>query len=117
MEFTTALDILINCYIYGTITCFSVLLLIHLSLCFLALIEESQATENDFYDQVKELLNPATEEVEEVFELALTPSLNQMNLRELRAYIRNNNLHQQIRNCLGKSVSNAPKHELIAALS
>jgi hypothetical protein len=39
-----------------------------------------------------------------------------MTIRELRNYIRDNQLHDRINNHLGKSVSKACKHELIAAL-
>ncbi|NJK58790.1 MAG: hypothetical protein HC939_23825 [Pleurocapsa sp. SU_5_0] len=44
-------------------------------------------------------------------------NFNSMTIRELRTHIKENKLHQKIRDRLGKTVSNACKHELIEALS
>ena len=114
MDFNTAFDLFIDCYAYGSIAYISLLLIIHLILSFLSLVDEYQATDNEFYDQVKELLNPATEEV---FELHTFPCFDTMTIRELRAHIKENHLQQHVRDCLGKTVSNARKSELIQALS
>lgn len=42
-----------------------------------------------------------------------------MTIRELRSYIKENHFHlqQQVRDCIGKTVSNARKYEFIKALS
>ena len=40
-----------------------------------------------------------------------------MTIRELRTYIKENKLHQQVRDRLDKTVSNARKYELVQALS
>lgn len=114
MDFTTAFDLFIDCYVYGSITYVLLLFIIHLTASFLSLVDEYQATKPDFYNQVKELLNPATEEV---FEPSQDPYFDTMTLRELRAHIKENHLQQHIRDYLGKTVSNARKHELIEALS
>ena len=111
MDFTTAFDLFIDCYAYGSIAYVSILLIIHL---ILSLVDEYEATDNEFYDQVKELLNPSTEAV---FELNQHPCFDTMTLRELRAHIKENDLQQHIRQSLGKTVSNARKSELIEALS
>ena len=73
-----------------------------------------QATEPDFYQQVKELLNPCTEQI---LDVDSNLSFAQMTLRELRQYIKDNQLQQHIRLSLGKTVSNARKLELVRALS
>ena len=84
MDLTNAFALFINCYVYGSIAYLSTRLLIHLSLCFLSLVDEYQATEPDFDNQVKDLLNPSTEAV---LELDPTPSFDTMTLRELRTHI------------------------------
>lgn len=118
MDFINAYDLFTDCYVYGSITYVLSLFTIQLILSFLALVNESQLTkqtiEPDFYEQVKELLNPPTEAV---LELDVQPSLDCMTIRELRSYIKENHLQQQVHNCLGKTVSNARKQELIEALS
>ena len=114
MDFNTAFDLFIDCYVYGSIAYISLLFIINLILSFLSLVDEYQATDSEFYDQVKELLNPATEEV---FEPSQNPYFDTMTLRELRAHIKENDLQQHVRDCLGKTVSNARKSELIQALS
>ncbi|NJK58934.1 MAG: hypothetical protein HC939_24665 [Pleurocapsa sp. SU_5_0] len=72
------------------------------------LVEEHQQaklTQPDFYQQVKDAFNLDTE-----------PDFQGMTIRELRAHIKNNQLQEQIRASLGKSVSDARQGELIASL-
>lgn len=75
-----------------------------------ALDRSIESVDTDFYSQVKDLLDPSTEDVFE-------PIFESMTLRELRTHIKENKLHQKIQDRLGKTVSNACKHELIEALS
>jgi hypothetical protein len=82
---------------------------IELVLALLNIVDEHQlsnkSSDSDFYDQVKELLNPSE-----------CDDFTTMTIRELRNYIRKNQLHDRINENLGKSVSKACKHELLAAL-
>ena len=120
MDFTSfvdAFDLFADCYVYGCVIYLLGLFIYHLSCSFLALVDECHhqtETKPDLYQQVKELLNPATEEI---LELDVQPSFDNMTIRELRSYIKENHLQQQVRDCLGKTVSNARKYELIKALS
>ena len=110
-SFIQAFDLFANCYVYGCISYISILFIIHLYFSLFAdTNEHNQAVEPDFYEQVKELLSPATEPV-------LETDFTLMTLRQLRTHIKENQLHQQIRQSVGKTVSNACKQELIKALS
>ena len=113
-SFTNTFDLFTSCYVYGCLSYILILFLLHLYHSLLidcqVLDRLIESVEPDFYTQVKDLLNPATEEV-------LKPTFESMTLRELRTHIKENKLHQHIRDNLGKTVSNACKHELIEALS
>jgi hypothetical protein len=58
-----AFDIFADCFVYGSIAYLTVITLIELVLALLELINEHQqeksSSDSDFYDQVKELLNPS----------------------------------------------------------
>ena len=99
-----------SCYIYGCLTYISVLLLIHIYCSLLADYKAEnqsvQTIESDFYTQVKDL-----------FSTTEKSSFESMTLLELRTHVRENNLHQHIRDRLNKTVSNAHKSELVRALS
>ena len=110
MEISNIFDLFINCYVYGSLTYLTIRLLVHLALSLLALADQSQETEPDFYNQVKELLNPSTEQV-------LEHDFTLMTIREIRTHIKEKQLHQHIRESVGKTVSKASKQELIEALS
>jgi hypothetical protein len=121
MDFTTfvnGFDFFTDCFVYGSVAYVISLFTISLISAFIAQADEhqvlKQAAEPDFYQQVKELLNPCAEEI---LDLNPNPSFTQMTLRELRAYIRDNGLQQHIQLTLGKTVSNARKLELVKALS
>ena len=115
MEFISVFDIFTDCFVYGSIAYWLGFLTIHLVLSLTSVIDENQTTEPDFYEQVKELLNPATEEIFQPQDEQ--PCFETMTLRELKTHIKVNHLHQEIKNSIGKTVSNARKHELITALS
>lgn len=90
MEFTSfinAFDLFTDCFVYSSIIYVFSLFIIQLILSFLALVNEYQIakpnTKPDFYEQVKELLNPATETV---LELNVQPSFDNMTIRELRSH-------------------------------
>ena len=94
MEFTSfinAFDLFTNCFVYSSIIYVFSLFIIQLILSFLALVNEYQIAKPDFYEQVKELLNPATEKV---FELNQNPCFDTMTLRQLRQHIKDNELQQ-----------------------
>lgn len=110
-SFIHAFDLFATCYVYGCISYICISFIIHLYCSLFAeLSEHKQVIEPDFYEQVKELLNPSTEPV-------LETDFQSMTLRQLRSHIKENQLHQQIHIAVGKSVSNACKQELIEALS
>jgi hypothetical protein len=104
-----AFDIFTDCFVYCSIAYLIIITAIELVLALLSIVDEHQlskkSSDSDFYDQVKELLNPSESDV-----------FTTMTIRELRDYIRENQLHDRIYNHLGKSVSKACKHELLAAL-
>ena len=61
-------------------------------------------------EQAKDLLNPSTVKVIET-------DFTSMTIRQLRTYIKDNQIHNKIRQSIGKTVSNASKLELITALN
>lgn len=109
-----SLDFLITCYMYGCLAYFLLLFLAQtystLSSCHCS----KSLTKPDFYTEVKELLNP-TEEL--VLESNQTPYFASLTIRELRAYIKENQLHYLVRDRFNKSVSVARKSELVACLN
>lgn len=109
-----AFDFIASCYIYGCIAYLGLLFGLHLySSLLIAIDAQSQGT-YDFYEQVKVLLNPATEPV---MAMELEPTnFETMTTRELRTHIKENHLQQYIRVSIGKTVSNARKSQLIASL-
>ncbi|MBW4533698.1 MAG: hypothetical protein KME09_07140 [Pleurocapsa minor HA4230-MV1] len=113
-SFINIFDFFVSCYVYGCLTyillLFSVQLYHSLLIDCEALDRSIESVDTDFYSQVKDLLDPSTEDVFE-------PIFESMTLRELRTHIKENKLHQKIQDRLGKTVSNACKHELIEALS
>ena len=121
MGFTTfvdAFDLFADCFVYGSIAYIITLFAVSLISAFMTLVDEhqelNQAAEQDFYQQVKELLNPC---IEEITDVNCNSSFTQMTLRELRQHIKDNQLQQYVRQSLGKTVSNARKHELMRVLS
>jgi len=117
-SFINTFDVFATCFIYGSISYILLLLFAHLILCWLTLFEDSQELKSDFYEQVKELLNPATEKIMELDNLQPQSfSFELMTIRELRSYIKDNQLQQYISHSLGKTVSNARKYELINSLN
>ena len=112
----TALDCFINDFVVVSALAFCLLLLFELTLSFLDCLEQYSTVSDEFYQQTKALLNPATEPIIELDKVEL-PSFELMTIRELRDYIRSHNLHHRVHNSTGKSVSNACKHELIQALA
>lgn len=107
-SFVNAFDLFADCYVYSCVAYLTVLFTYHLFRSFLNIVNERklvQSTAPDFYQQVKELLNPST-----------TPDFEIMTIRELRAYIKEHRLHQSVRDIIGKSVADARQHELIASL-
>ncbi|NJK58943.1 MAG: hypothetical protein HC939_24710 [Pleurocapsa sp. SU_5_0] len=80
-----------NHYVYGCLTyillLFSVQLYNSLLIDCEALDRSIESVDTDFYSQVKDLLNPSTEDVFE-------PTFESMTLRELRTHIKENKLHQ-----------------------
>ncbi|MEY4518498.1 MAG: hypothetical protein RLZZ499_1097 [Cyanobacteriota bacterium] len=108
MNFADYFDIITDCYVYG---CFAYLLGLfsyHLFCSFVSLIKEHQQaklTQPDFYQQLKDALNPAPE-----------IDFQGLTIKELRAHIKDNRLQEQIRASLGKSVSDARQGELVASL-
>ena len=116
-SFTNAFDFFASCYVYG---CLSYILILFLLQTYCSLSVDSQALnrstrslEPDFYTQVKDLLDPTSESIIE----PASVNFDSMTIRELRTYIKENKLHQQIRDRINKTVSNARKYELIQALS
>ena len=57
----SAFDALTDLYVYVSIAYIFVLAIGHLILSFLAIIDDYKADKSDFYQQVKDLLNPSTE--------------------------------------------------------
>lgn len=114
---STTFDFFATCYLYGSIGYVLIRFLFHLILCFSALVDDIQTYKTakpDFYQEVKELLNPG---YSSEFIPPLQPSFETMTIRELRTFIRDNELQESVYTCLGKTVSDARKHELIQALS
>jgi hypothetical protein len=108
MNFADYFDIFADCYVYGCLAYLLGLFSYHLSCCFLSLIKEHQQaklTQPDFYQQLKDALNPAAE-----------IDFQGMTIRELRAHIKDNRLQEQVRTSLGKSVSDARQGELVSIL-
>ena len=58
-----AFDVLTDLYVYASIAYILILLVKQLIPSFLAIIDEYQADKSDFYQQVKDLLNPSTESI------------------------------------------------------
>ena len=116
-SFINIFDFLASCYVYGCLTyillLFSVELYNSLLVDCKALDRSIESVDTDFYSQVKDLLNPSTESILE----PVIVNFELMTIRELRTYIKQNQLHKHVRDRLGKTVSNACKHELIEALS
>ncbi len=99
-------DIFVNLYIFGAIALVLLSLIAHLFSSLLNVIDEVKTPINkDFYEQITELLAPSK-----------APDFQSFTIRELRSYIRDNELHSNVRNRLGKSVSKARHFELVAAL-
>lgn len=99
-------DIFVELYIFSAIALVLLSLIAHLFSSLLNIIDEVRTPVNsDFYEQVKELLAPSK-----------AANFQSFTIRELRSYIRDNELHSEVRNCLGKSVSKARHFELVAAL-
>lgn len=99
-------DIFVNLYIFGALTLVLLSLAAHLFSSLLNIIDDVKNPVNsDFYEQVKELLTPSS-----------APDFQSFTIRELRSYIRENELHSDVRNRLGKSVSKARHFELVDAL-
>lgn len=117
ISLTNAFDLFISCYIYGCLSYVLILFLLHLYYSLLidcpTLDLSTESFEADFYTQVKDLLHPAPESIQE----PVLVSFESMTIRELRTYIKENKLHQQVRGRINKTVSQACKHELIQALS
>ena len=109
-----SLDFLITCYMYGWLAYFFLLFLAQTHSTLLSCHCSESLTQPDFYTEVKELLDP-TEEL--VLESNQTPYFASLTIRELRTYIKDNQLHYKVRGRLGKSVSNARKSELVACLN
>jgi hypothetical protein len=74
-SFVNTFDLFADCYVYGSVAYVVILLVIHLTSAFFDLVDEDQSPsfQPDFYQQVKELLNPS--------ELIDFPA---MTIRELR---------------------------------
>ncbi len=120
MSLINAFDLLSSCYVYGCIVYISVLFVFHVY-CSLSVSENAEdraakATEPDFYTQVKDLVNPATEPIFATNILQSQPSFGSMTIKELRTYIKDNQLQKKVDNSIGKAVFNARKHELICTL-
>jgi hypothetical protein len=81
-----AFDIFTDCFVYSFIAYLAAITVIELILALLEIIDEHQLSKNssdsDFYDQVKELLSPSESD-----------DFTAMTIRELRDYIRENQLH------------------------
>ncbi len=81
-------------------------LIAHLFSSLLNVIDEVKTpVNNDFSEQVKELLAPSC-----------APDFQSFTIRELREFIREKQLHSDVRNRLGKSGSKARHFQLVAAL-
>ena len=121
MNYILAFDLFSDCYVYVSIAYIFFSVTTQLILSFLSLIDESNLNSKtetdgaDFYEQVKELLDFSSEDF--AFEPLTQPLFERMTIRELRSFIREHNLQEYINSCLGKTVSNARKHELVKVLS
>ena len=113
-SFIQLFDFFATCYVYGSIAYVFLLFVTGLALNLLTSVEQERVGKSDFYSEVKELLNPPDNSD---FEPPLQPDFATMTIRELRTFIRDNELQESVYTCLGKTVSNACKHELITALS
>ena len=110
-SFIQLFDIVASCYIYGCISYISILFILHLyHSLFIDSNKHNQALKPDFHEQAKDLLNPSTVKVIET-------DFTSMTIRQLRTYIKDNQIHNKIRQSIGKTVSNASKLELITALN
>ena len=127
---TNAFDVFASCYVYGCLICILLLFLeqTHLTLSNNSCWQQNelnQSDQSDFYNQVKQLLNPIEElnlvDLDESdnneFTQAYSAGFKSLTIRELRAHIKENQLHSVIRDRLGKSVSVAKKFELVACLN
>ena len=125
---TNAFDVFASCYVYSCLICILLLFLeqTHLTLSNNSCWQQNelnQSDQSDFYNQVKQLLNPIEElnlvdlDNNKEFTQANQACFKSLTIRELRAHIKENQLHSVIRNRLGKSVSVAKKFELIACLN
>ena len=109
-------DLFASCYIYGCLTYVAILFLLHVHRSLSVPPDQAnESFEPDFSTQVqvKDIFDPASESILE----PVYVNFEVMTIRELRTYIKENQLHQQVRDCLNKTVSNARKDELIIALS
>lgn len=99
-------DVFVKLYVFGAIALVLLSLIAHLFSSLLNVIDEVKTPVNgDFTEQVTELLAPSK-----------APDFQTFTIRELRSYIRDNELHSNVRDRLGKSVSKARHFELVAAL-
>lgn len=98
--FVSVFDFLASCYVYGCLTYILILFLLqaydYLPADSVPPNRTKKSSESDFYSQVKELLKTPTESILEPISI----NFNSMTIRELRAYIKENELHQQVRDRL-----------------
>ena len=96
---TDTFNFFTSCYVYGCLTYITLLFLLHVHhSLFISSNSSNRANESfepDFYTQVKDLLNPASESILE----PVYVNFELMTIRELRTYIKENQLHQQVRDC------------------
>ena len=101
-SFTNAFDLFASCYVYGCLTYIAVLFIVHLYCSLLADCKAknqiNEVIEPDFYTQVKDLFNPLTEDFTTDFAPSpQPPQFQEMTIRELRSYIKDNQLHHAVR--------------------
>ena len=98
-SFISIFDFFVSCYVYGCLTYILILFLLHtyysLSVDYQALDRSIESPEPDFYTQVKDLFNPVSESILE----PVSVNFDSMTIRELRTHIKENKLHQQVRDC------------------
>ena len=117
-----AFNLFATCYVYG---CLALVLLLFIGQAYFDLFllfqstQTSKAIGSDFYSQVKELFDSTEEELDRSMSKPQTfdEGFETLTIRELRSYIKDNQLHQLVRDRIGSSVSNARKAELIACLN
>ena len=126
LSMSDAFNLFATCYVYG---CLALVFLLFIGQAYSGLSFDSSidrsigdSGNDDFYSQVKDLLNP-TEELNLAKECDRNPlkasskEFEALTIRELRTYIKDNQLHHLVRDRLGTSVSNARKAELIGCLN